>query len=81
MGVRTTGVDQVNNTFHWTDNVSKVVGVHTIRAGGDFGTPFSLRNRYAAAFAQDSWRMRSNLTVNYGLRWDRMEPWYDKWVG
>ena len=28
----------------------------------------SLRNHYFAAFAQDSWRVGSNLTVNYGLR-------------
>jgi hypothetical protein len=43
------------------------------------GTPFFLRNRYGGAFAQDSWRMRSNLTLNYGLRWDYMQPWYDKY--
>ena len=29
-------------------------------------------------FAQDSWRARSNLTVNYGVRWDIMAPWYEK---
>ena len=26
-------------------------------------------------FAQDSWRIRSNITVNYGLRWDYITPW------
>ncbi len=25
-------------------------------------------------FSQDSWRIRPNLTLNYGLRWDRIEP-------
>ena len=37
------------------------------------------RNKYAAIFAQDSWRLKSNLTLNYGLRWDRIEPWYEKY--
>jgi hypothetical protein len=26
-------------------------------------------------FAQDSWRIRSNLTLNYGVRWDYVTPW------
>ncbi len=37
------------------------------------------RHKYAAAFAQDSWRIRPNLTINYGVRWDRMEYWYEKY--
>ena len=121
IGVTTTGVDQVNTTYHWTDNVSKVIGTHTLRVGGEFewaqvdelpnaqfngtftfngtetgsdfadfllgipsqyvqssGGRFALRNRYAGAFGQDSWRLRSNLTLNYGIRWDRMEPWHEK---
>ncbi len=36
------------------------------------------RNQYWALYGQDSWRLRSNLTLNYGLRWDRIEPWYEK---
>ena len=120
-GVTTTNVDQQNNTYHFSDNLSKVVGAHTLRGGGELqyaqvnidpnaqfngtfsfqgtetgsdfadfllgvpsgyiqaaGTPFFIRNRYAGAFAQDSWRVRSNLTLNYGLRYDFMAPWYDK---
>jgi hypothetical protein len=42
------------------------------------GGVFYLRNQYGGVFAQDSWRARPNLTVNYGLRWDIMAPWYEK---
>jgi hypothetical protein len=26
-------------------------------------------------FAQDSWRVRPNVTINYGFRWDYITPW------
>ena len=41
--------------------------------------PFYGRNKYLGLYAQDSWRLRPNLTLNYGLRWDRIEPWYEKY--
>jgi hypothetical protein len=41
--------------------------------------PFYARNKYVGFFAQDSWRARSNLTLNYGLRWDRIAPWSEKY--
>ena len=41
--------------------------------------PFYGRNNYLAIYAQDSWRVIRNLTLNYGLRWDRLEPWYEKY--
>ena len=36
------------------------------------------RHKYAAGFVQDSWRAASNLTLNYGLRWDLMQYWSEK---
>ena len=41
--------------------------------------PFYGRNKYAGLYAQDGWRATRNLTLNYGLRWDRIEPWYEKY--
>jgi hypothetical protein len=41
--------------------------------------PFYGRNKYFGLYGQDSWRINSSLTLNYGLRWDRIEPWYEKY--
>jgi hypothetical protein len=122
IGTNTNELRQVNNTFQWRDNFSKVVGTHTIVVGAEFhydqvnvnpiaqlngnflffgsetgvdfadfllGIPsqynqtqlqaFYDRNKYTGLYAQDSWRIRKNLTLNYGLRWDRIEPWYEKY--
>lgn len=35
------------------------------------------RSKYFGTFVQDSWRVKSNLTFNYGLRWEFGQPWYD----
>jgi len=122
MGVPITNVDQWNNTIYLSDAVSKVIGAHAIRFGGQFhydqvnenpnatfngtfnfdgtetGSPFAdfllgvpsnftqttgqhfyLRNHYAGVFGEDSWRIRPNLTLNFGLRWDLIEPWSEKY--
>ena len=122
IGTNTNELKQVNNTFQWRDNFSKVLGTHTIVAGGEIhydqvnvnpiaqlngnfqfygsetgvdfadfllGLPtqynqsqlqsFYDRNKYVGLFAQDSWRLHKNLTLNYGLRWDRIEPWSEKY--
>ena len=113
MGVPITNVNQWNNTLYLSNTVSKVIGTHTLKFGGQFhadqvnenpnatfngtfnidgtetgsafadfllgfpsnftqtsGQSFYLRNRYGAAFVEDSWRARHNLTVNLGVRWD-----------
>ena len=41
--------------------------------------PFYGRNKYAGLFAQDSWKATPELTLNYGLRWDRVAPWSEKY--
>jgi len=85
-------VDQVNEhpnaTFNGTFNID---GTETGSAFADFligvpsnftqssGQPFYLRNRYEGLFAQDSWRARSDLTINVGLRWDYIMPFWEKY--
>lgn len=122
MGVPIANLDQWNNTVYLSNAVSKVIGKHTLKFGGqlhydqvneapnatfngtfnidgtetgsafaDFllgfpsnytqtsGQHFYLRNRYGAAFAEDSWRAGSNLTLNLGVRWDLIMPWWEKY--
>jgi hypothetical protein len=85
-------IDQVNEhpnaTFNGTFNID---GTETGSAYADFllgtssnftqssGQPFYLRNRYLGVYAQDSWRVSSQLTVNAGLRWDVVMPWWEKY--
>ncbi|MGA2429949.1 MAG: TonB-dependent receptor [Candidatus Acidiferrum sp.] len=85
-------LDQVNEhpnaTFNGTFNID---GTETGSAFADFligvpsnftqssGQPFYLRNRYAGLFAQDSWRARTDLTINFGLRWDYIMPFWEKY--
>jgi hypothetical protein len=36
------------------------------------------RNLYFGLYGQDSWRLRSNLTVNFGLRYEIATPWWEE---
>ena len=35
------------------------------------------RTKSGAAYIQDNFRARPDLTINYGVRWEFSEPWYD----
>ena len=37
------------------------------------------RHKYASAFLQDSWRVKPSLTLNYGVRWELMQYWSEKY--
>ncbi|MGO8718618.1 MAG: TonB-dependent receptor domain-containing protein [Acidobacteriaceae bacterium] len=39
---------------------------------------FYNRNKYLGLYGQDSWRVKPNLTANYGIRWDVIAPWSEK---
>ena len=43
-----------------------------------FSPAFYELSANAGIFAQDSWRIRPNLTLNYGLRWDYIRPWSEE---
>jgi len=40
---------------------------------------FYNHNLYMATFVQDSWKVVPTLTLNYGIRWDRVRPWSEKY--
>jgi hypothetical protein len=35
------------------------------------------RTRYGGLYFEDSFKLKSNLTINYGVRWEVSMPWYD----
>lgn len=60
------------------DFADYLIGVASTYEQGD-ASGFYIRNKYAGLFAQDSWQVRSNLTFNYGVRWDMLPPWREKY--
>ena len=123
---------QFGNTFQWADNLSKVVGTHTLKFGGDvrrqqfnqllyfnvngdftfygggandpglvnangnsdlfpnylLGLPDTysqgsaqleaVRSTSLYLYAQDSWKVKPSITLNYGLRWELNTPIADR---
>ncbi len=61
-----------------SDFADYLLGIASTYEQGD-ANPFYIRNHYIGLFAQDSWRARPNLTLNYGLRWDVLPPWREKY--
>jgi hypothetical protein len=61
-----------------SDFADFLLGIASSYAQGD-SQHFYLRNRYFGFYGQDSWKARSNLTLTYGLRWDFLPPWREKY--
>ena len=72
-------LNRINSTFI---DLSDVSGTFSFASAGDFlaSTPnryrqnfagvSTQRNTYLGVFAQDEWRLRPNLTLSFGLRWE-----------
>ena len=67
-----------NGSETGVDFADFLLGVASSYTQGQAGS-FYNRNLYMAAFAQDSWKATSQLTMNYGVRWDRIRPWLEKY--
>ena len=82
--VNATPIAQFNGTFNFSgqetgvDFADFLIGVPSQYNQSQLN-PFYDRNKYVGAFAQDSWRPESNLTLNYGVRWDRIAPWSERY--
>ncbi|HXM99560.1 MAG TPA: carboxypeptidase regulatory-like domain-containing protein [Candidatus Dormibacteraeota bacterium] len=61
-----------------SDFVDFLLGAPTIYTQGQ-SYPSYGRNFYLGFYGQDSWRVKSNLTFNYGLRYDVSAPWHEKY--
>ncbi len=84
--------DQINNhpdvyfngSFAFTgsetglDFADFLLGVDSNYTQGD-AQHFYNQNLLAGLYAQDSWQVRPGLTLNYGLRWDRLPFWHEKY--
>ena len=73
-----------NGSFQFTgsetgsDFADFLLGIPSYYRQGD-SRSFYLRNKYIGIYAQDSWRIAPNLTLSYGLRWDMLPPWLEKY--
>ncbi len=61
-----------------SDFADFLLGIASSYSQGD-SERFYLRNRYAGLYGQDSWQVRRGLTLNYGVRWDLLPPWHEKY--
>jgi hypothetical protein len=73
-----------NGSFSFTgsetgsDFADFLLGIDSSYTQGE-GQKFYNRNHYLGMYAQDSWQVSPQVTLNYGLRWDVLPPWSEKY--
>lgn len=80
-GTATSAIDAngqpVNGTgFDFADYLLGLPQSSSIRFGG---TSTYFRSSVVNAYIQDDWRIRSNLTLNLGVRYEFFQPFREKW--
>ena len=70
--IRSTFIDlaDATGTYNFTSAADFLANTPS-RFRQNFNTESTQRNFYAAAFAQDEWRVRPNLMLSFGLRYER----------
>jgi Carboxypeptidase regulatory-like domain len=69
----TFGFDGLETGSDWADFL---IGAPTSFQQG-VQAPLHTRTYYYGLYAEDSWRAKTSLTVNYGLRYEVTSPWYE----
>jgi len=76
--VQSNGTFTFSGTETGSDFADFLLGIPSRFTQGD-AQAFYMRNKYGALFGEDNWRVTRRVTLNYGLRWDVIMPWYEKY--
>ena len=74
----TTAASSFTGSETGSDFADFLLGIDSSYTQGQ-GQKFYNRNHYLGVYGQDSWRVSPQLTLNYGLRWDVLPPWSEKY--
>jgi hypothetical protein len=75
-----TGPSNANTTIFGQEMAAFLLGLPN-SGSLDINAQTTVQNRYAAFFFNDDWRIKPNLTLNFGIRWEHDFPeheWHNK---